>query len=84
MLGASLAQFRPPLSTFDQRRAKLRQVLLDHTPHAARIDGSVAVDQNIPKGDDLAKIGNFFCHCSIEARQLRERFAHDLDLPLDR
>ena len=60
-----------------------RQVSLDHALHEPMVHASVAMDQDVPKGDDIAMPADARGETRIQLGELRHGFADHLELPLD-
>ena len=79
ILGSVLIVVKP-----EQGVAKPRQILLHRTADTRAVDGRVAVNEDVPEGDDLTKVGNSGCELKIKPSKAAQRLAEDLELPLDR
>lgn len=66
-----------------ERRRQARQVRFDHAPDDAMVDVGIAVDQHVAEGDDARELGDRCSGDGVDAAQRGERFADDLELPLD-
>ena len=76
-------QWRKSSRLREKRLQQLKQrtkTVFDHAPDNLVVHSCVPVDQDVAKADDARKIGNRRCHGSIDAPELVEGFAEDLEL----
>ena len=62
---------------------KFRQVLSNEVPYDLVVDRVVAVRQDVPEGDDAWCFADSVCCLWIGTPQPVQRFAYDLEIPLD-
>jgi hypothetical protein len=66
-----------------QTLAQSRKTFLDRAPYCSIVDGGVAMDQNVAERDGMRKVRYLAGQTRRCLFQLTERFADDLELPLD-
>jgi hypothetical protein len=63
--------------------AKVRKILVHRAPYDLVLHDRIAMDEDVPEGDDLAEIRDAGGRHGIDFRELCQRLAQNHQLPLD-